>query len=112
VYDKTIDRDSAYEKIKGRVAKNSGTDARNIESSKEVEPNTEVPTKDEPSLGDRIKEQMGGVFGDNSSSRGSKTSSSRKDTVLDSFAKSAARSIGSTVGRAIIRGVLGSILKR
>jgi uncharacterized protein len=99
VYEKTIDRESAYERLKGRVQNTS------------VEPNQNDSRND--TLGDKIKEQLGGVFsssgGQNESGR---KASSRKDSVLDSFAKSAARSIGSTVGRAIIRGVLGSILKR
>ncbi len=108
IYDKTVDRLSAYEKIKGRVAQSSGVSKNDDSASSE----TQTTETNQPSLGDRIKEQMGDVFGGNSPARGSKPSSSRKDSVLDSFAKSAARSIGSTVGRAIIRGVLGSILKR
>jgi uncharacterized protein len=90
VYDKTQDRESAYEILKGRVqSQPSGVSEAPAPSSA-------------PSIGSRIKDQLGGLT----------QSTGRKDSVLDSFAKSAARAVGSSVGRAIIRGVLGSILKR
>lgn len=101
VYDQMIDRDSAYEKLKGRVEKKTASNSDNSENKATEGTQSETSSAD-PSLGDRIKEQLGGVL---------TQGSGRKDSVLDSFAKSAARSIGSSVGRAIIRGVLGSILK-
>ncbi len=100
VYEKNVDRDSAYEKLKGRVA-------------------SEMPRKDEvqtgkgsgqpqsngPSFGDSMKDALGGLFGGSGVGR-------RKDTMVEAMMKSAARSIGSQVGREIIRGVLGSIMKK
>lgn len=100
VYDQIIDRDSAYEKLKGRVEKK--TASNNSDSDQNASGGAQSANTAEPSIGDRIKDQLGGVL---------TQGSGRKDSVLDSFAKSAARSIGSSVGRAIIRGVLGSILK-
>ncbi len=93
VYEKTIDRESAYEMLKGRVETTAGQSVGGTGSSEPASGAT---------LGGKIKDQLGGVF----------TGSGGKDSVLDSFAKSAARAVGSSVGRAIIRGVLGSILKR
>jgi len=81
VYEKLVDRESAYEILKQRA--------------------TEVAAKEAP----KEEEQgfdWGGVLG------GKKAS--RSDSVLESAAKSAARAIGSQLGRSIIRGVLGSIL--
>jgi uncharacterized protein len=96
VYDQTHDRESAYEKLRGRVEANtapvSGTTATPVQTGAPAE-----------SFGKKITDQIGSVL---------TQGSPRKDSVLDSFAKSAARAVGSQVGRAIIRGVLGSILKR
>jgi hypothetical protein len=85
VYEKTVDRDSAYEKLKSRIAESSPTIA--------------VPSSDGGVMG-TIKDSVGGLM------RGS----GRKDSLVEAMAKSAARSVGSTIGRSIVRGVLGSIL--
>jgi hypothetical protein len=58
-----------------------------------------------PSIGDKMKDAFGGLFGGTGVTR-------RKDTMVEAMVKSTARSIGSQVGREIIRGVLGSILKK
>ncbi len=95
VYDKTVDRESAYERLKGRVenpaAGGDATPATTGESPKSAPPG---------SSGGWLGDSLGGL------ARGS----GRKDSVLETLAKSAARSIGSTVGREIIRGVLGGLL--
>jgi DNA helicase HerA-like ATPase len=102
VYEKTVDRESAYEKIKGRVAAQAAT---SVEQSRSGTAATPAAPPEEPSMGGRMKDALGGLFGGGGASR-------RKDTIVEAMAKSAARTIGSTVGREIIRGVLGSILKR
>lgn len=79
-YEKTIDRESAYEILKVRTEQ-AATEAKTDEGF-----------------------DWGGIFGS------SKKSSSRSDGVLEAAAKSAARAIGSQLGRQIVRGVLGSIL--
>jgi hypothetical protein len=89
-YEKTIDRESAYEKLKGRT----------------TELQAEAPSKGkaapaETSSGGGLSDILFGSTGP----RGGK-----REGVLESAAKSAARTIGSQVGREIIRGVLGSIL--
>ena len=88
VYEKTVDRDSAYERLKGKA-----------QASPATAPNQAPPDKpwyeNLPSLG--LPSSLGG-------------GGRRGDTVVDAMMKSAARSIGSSVGRQIIRGVLGSLL--
>lgn len=98
IYEKAVDRESAYEKLKGRVAEKmpDAADAQDSQSPAE---------REEGGFGD----VLGSVFG-NGSRGGSR--GRRSDSVVESMMKSAARTIGSTVGREIIRGVLGSILKR
>ncbi|MEQ1767442.1 MAG: helicase HerA-like domain-containing protein, partial [Methylotenera sp.] len=80
-YEKTVDRESAYEVLKVR-AEQTATEAKAEEGF-----------------------DWGGMFGG-----GKKSSSSRSNGVLEAAAKSAARAIGSQLGRQIIRGVLGSLL--
>lgn len=109
VYEKTVDRDSAYEKLKGRAAASPTQPQVQPQSTNERTARPQAPSSvpDAPSApantggsGGWLSDVAGGLM------RGS----GRKDSVLETVAKSAARSIGSTVGREIIRGVLGSIL--
>jgi len=83
-YEKTVDRESAYERLKGRVVAS-----------------TETSTS--PAGGGfmgSVKDSLGGLM----------TGSGRKDSLVEAMAKSAARTVGSSVGREIVRGVLGSLL--
>jgi DNA helicase HerA-like ATPase len=90
VYEQTVDRESAYERLKGRTAGAPTAPGQ--------------PAGEAPATGggwmDSIKDSLGGLM----------TGSGRKDSMVEAAAKSAARSIGSTVGREIVRGVLGSLL--
>jgi DNA helicase HerA-like ATPase len=102
VYEKTVDRESAYEKLKGRVA--TRAPARN-EPAAPGQASAAPPPSAGPSISDRVQDALGGLLGGSGGSR-------RKDTVVEAIVKSAARSIGSSVGRELIRGVLGSLMKR
>jgi DNA helicase HerA-like ATPase len=92
VYETAVDRESAYEKLKGK-AMISGTGS--------AVPAGGVAGSSGASGGGWM-ESLGGVFGSGGSRRG--------DTVLQAAVKSAARTMGSTVGRQLIRGVLGSLM--
>lgn len=88
-YETALDRESAYEMLKGRA-------------------NATPTTKDEggSSIGAKVSSwgsALGGLLGGGSG---------RRDTVVQAVVKSAARTIGSQVGRELIRGVLGSLLKK
>lgn len=89
VYEKLVDRESAYEVLTARAAQSA--------------------SQAEEGKGFDWGGALGGIFG-GSVLGGSK--SSRSDTILESAAKSAARAVGSQLGRSIVRGVLGSILGR
>ena len=108
IYDKAVDRESAYEKLRGRVAGNmAGKDA----DASAAGGDRSVAQDEDADTG--LSDVLGSVFGNGTRGRTSRGGrSSRSDTVVESMMKSAARTIGSTVGREIIRGVLGSILKR
>jgi DNA helicase HerA-like ATPase len=85
VYDKPVDRESAYEKLKGRAA---------------ASPPAQGAPATQGSWTDSLKGSLGGLV----------SGSGRKDSIVEAVAKSAARTVGSTIGREIVRGVLGSLL--
>ncbi len=80
-YEKTVDRESAYEKLKLRV------EEKPAEKTQSSNPVSDI------------------LFG-KTGPRGGRQSPG----VIDAITKSAARSIGSELGRQVLRGVLGSIL--
>lgn len=97
-YEQAVDRESAYEKLTGRVGGQNGGQAPGQTPAAESGGNGGGFFGSGGILG----EVLGGVTGSRSSARG--------DSVITTVAKSAARAIGSQIGREIIRGVLGSIL--
>jgi len=80
-YEKAIDRESAYEKLKDR------TEAKPAQAKESTNPVSDI------------------LFG-RTGPRGGRQSQG----MLEAMTKSAARSIGSELGRQVLRGVLGSIL--
>ena len=99
VYEKTADRESAYEMLKSRgVASADAAQAMQ----------REVATKGAPSAqesGGGLMGSLGGILFGTTGPRGGK-----REGLAESAARSAVRSVGSAVGREIIRGVLGSLL--
>ncbi|MEH0164999.1 helicase HerA-like domain-containing protein [Paucibacter sp. JuS9] len=105
VYEKAVDRESAYEKLKGKPA----AAAPSAPSAGPAAPPPSMPT---PSTAQVPTDDGGGMLGGlkdvlfgSTGPRGG-----RREGLAEAAAKSAMRSIGSSVGREIIRGVLGSIL--
>jgi DNA helicase HerA-like ATPase len=86
-YDRTVDRESAYEKLKGRAA--AGADAAQ-QAQQQSKGSEDSPLSDL-------------VFGKTGPRGG------HHPGLVEKAASSAVRSIGSAVGRQIVRGVLGSI---
>jgi DNA helicase HerA-like ATPase len=80
-YEKAVDRESAYEKLKGR------TEAKPAQPEESANPVHDI------------------LFG-RTGPRGGRQSQG----IIEAVTKSAARSIGSELGRQVLRGVLGSIL--
>lgn len=95
VYDKTVDRESAYEKLKGRAEQAAAAGAAGSTGGA-------AGAKD---AGGGIMGGLSDVLFGSTGPRGG-----RREGLAESFAKSAIRTIGSSVGREIARGVLGSIL--
>jgi DNA helicase HerA-like ATPase len=98
VYEKTVDRESAYEKLKGRAANTSAPGAPASSAG-----GTAAPAA--PSTSSAVIDGLKGVLFGTTGPRGGK-----HEGLAEAAARSAMRTIGSTVGREIIRGVLGSLL--
>ncbi|MEK7317663.1 MAG: helicase HerA-like C-terminal domain-containing protein [Pseudomonadota bacterium] len=99
-YEKTIDRESAYEKLRGNAAA-SGTGTAGPATG-----GAAGGTSGSAEQGGWL-DQAGEIFGTLTKGTGK---TGRGDSILESMAKSAARTVGSQVGRELIRGVLGSLL--
>ncbi len=93
VYEKTVDKESAYEKLKARSEAAADTAA--------VATKGGVPVSADSGLMGGLKDILFGSTGP----RGGK-----RDGLAEMAAKSAVRTVGSAVGREIVRGVLGSLL--
>ncbi len=89
VYDKTVDRESAYEKLASRAAASAGGTLPGAAGA-----------GGGGGFMDSLKGSLGGLM----------TGSGRKDSLIEAMATSAVRTMGSSVGREIVRGVLGSLL--
>ncbi len=101
-YEKTTDRESAYEMLKARA------EARVVrpapEPRREIPPDFSVGYPEPPMRGGGRESYPGYP------QPAPRRPAGRRDTLLEAMAKSAARSVGSSLGRSVLRGVLGSIL--
>lgn len=97
-YENTVDRESAYEKLRGSEQKIAQEDKPAIKVGGEVTP---PPAKEEGGLLGGIGNGLGKIIFGSTGPRGG-----QREGMVQAAAKSAARSLGS----AIVRGVLGSIL--
>ena len=107
VYEQTIDRDSAYEKLQGRAAQSAeAADELREAATKSAAREREAASVEQGGNGGGgLLGSLSDVLFGSTGPRGGKY-----DGLAQTIAKSAARTVGSTVGREIIRGVLGSLL--
>jgi hypothetical protein len=100
-YEKLLDRESAYEKLRGIAAKQA-------DANPEVGAGDTATQPAEASGGGLlggIGDALGGMLGG-----GGRTAGSGRQTMVEAAVTSTVRAIGSSLGREIVRGVLGSIL--
>jgi len=95
-YEKSVDRESAYERLKGRAETVAAPPVHTSPSEGRAQ-----PPASSPSSGGWTN-ALGSMFGN--------FGGGRRQGLPEAFAKSAARAVGSQVGRQIVRGVLGGIL--
>ena len=89
-YEQAVDRESAYERLKGRAAE-------------------AAEAAGAPEAGGGLLDWNGGMLGVVLGG-GTTTKGRSRESVVEAAAKSAARAVGSEIGRQVLRGVLGSIL--
>jgi len=94
-YEKSVDRESAYERLKGRA---QTSPAPQPSASGQPPPVPQYSAPAQSSWTDAVGSILGGFSGGG------------RQGLAEAMAKSAARAIGSQVGRQIVRGVLGGIL--
>ena len=102
VYEKVVDRESAYEKLTGRVAAGTATPAGAAPASTGGAPSQQPAPPD--SGGGGIFGTIKDIFVGTTGPRGGV-----HDGLIQTAAKSAVRTIGTQVGKEILRGVLGGI---
>jgi hypothetical protein len=105
VYEKSVDRESAYEKLKGRAATSPASAPASPTASAAPGAGGAAPAPAD--AGGGMLDGLKGVLFGTTGPRGGK-----HEGLAESAARSAMRSIGSSVGRELIRGVLGSLMKR
>ena len=106
VYEKVIDRESAYEKLKGRAASApsapvTGAPTSSMSTSSSTQVGAAAPAQAEGT--DWMAMARGALFGSTGPRGG------QRDGLVQTMARSAVRTVGTSVGREIIRGVLGGI---
>jgi DNA helicase HerA-like ATPase len=103
VYEKAVDRESAYESLKQRAAASADAAQDLAQDAAREKAKGAAPAGEEGGGG-----LLGGlsdlIFGSTGPRGG------RREGLAEAAAKSAVRSVGSAVGREIVRGVLGGIL--
>jgi len=92
-YSTTIDRDSAFERLRARA----DAAAKEVEVVEEAEPEREF--------------NAGRRYGGQTVPAKKPSRSSRSDSIAETFGKSLARQLGAQAGRSIVRGVLGGLFK-
>jgi DNA helicase HerA-like ATPase len=100
-YEKAIDRESAYEILKGRTANATQSSSPAASGTSTPGPVATPTAQPQAASGSGWLSELGQVIF---------TGSGRRQSVAEAMAKSAARAVGSSVGRQIVRGMLGSIL--
>ena len=94
VYEKEVDRESAYEKLRGRTTDTSATPTGKAGTT----------VSGAPAESGGMMGEINDLFFGTTGPRGGK-----RDGLVQTMAKSTVRTMGNTVGREILRGVLGGI---
>jgi DNA helicase HerA-like ATPase len=97
-YEKVLDRESAYEKLKAQAAAKEAAEAA---AQAQAQALAQAREARRPQSADYQMPRT---------ERAPRPAGRPRDSMFDAFAKSATRAIGSQIGRQVIRGIMGSIL--
>ena len=104
VYEQTLDRESAYERLKGSAPAAAGSPATTgVAAGTASSPAGQAPAQ--ANVTDQVLSGLGDALFGSTGPRGG-----QRQGLAQMMVKSAVRNIGSAVGREIVRGVMGSIL--
>lgn len=104
IYEKTLDRESAYELLGARTAEALDAAAASKGKNGKAGPGANAPAATEAGSGGGLMDEISSVLFGSTGPRGG-----QRDGLVQTMAKSTARTMGSSLGRQILRGVLGSI---
>jgi DNA helicase HerA-like ATPase len=102
IYDETVDRESAYERLRGRAGGGTVPGKTGAGPATGTAGDASAAGAGESAQGGGWADMLGGLLGGGGKGR--------SDSVLEAAAKSAARSMATTAGRELVRGVLGTLL--
>lgn len=102
-YEKTVDRESAYERLRGRAESAPQQAPPQQQYQQPQYQQTQAPQQQ--SSGGGMLGQLGTLLGGTTGPRGG-----HREGLGEAMAKSAVRAMGSSVGRQLIRGVLGGLM--
>jgi len=107
VYEQTLDRESAYERLKGSAAAMGNSAAHNASGTGPANSSTGAASQApaQATVTDQVLSGLGDALFGSTGPRGG-----QRQGLAQMMVKSAVRNIGSAVGREIVRGVMGSIL--
>src|SRR5690606_21428768 len=107
IYDRTTDRESAFEILKRRAA-----EQLDLEEERRAREDEDFARRGAPRRsrsGFQLPDFGRGDRPLPDSRRQRSTRRSNRDSVMDAALKSVVRSVGSSLGRALVRGILGSM---
>ncbi len=113
LYDKDIDRESAYEILTERARKAAEAEAAKRAAEEQA---NQSGSNDSaagrwtlPGFGNDSQDEAPRSTSKNGSNGTRRSSGYQRETVIEAAMKSAARSVATSVGRALVRGILGSL---
>lgn len=121
VYEQALDRESAYEKLKGHAPAQPNAAGRNPSAGTAAQRSQSTPGSQpgplqgesgsasaepaEPGMGDKLMAGVSDLLFGSTGPRGG-----QRDGLVQAMAKSAVRTVGTQIGKEILRGVMGSLL--
>jgi uncharacterized protein len=105
VYEQTLDRESAYERLKGSAAASTASTSGAVQGQAPMSAGQVGAVNAGSSVTDQVLSGLGDALFGSTGPRGG-----QHQGLAQMMVKSAVRNIGSAVGREIVRGVMGSIL--
>ena len=102
-YEQSIDRESAYEILKNRVAlqQQKLAQQQEAESEQKAEAAARAEQERQAKAAQKQAEQQ---------AKQQARTQAQRESAMEALAKSAARAVGSSLGRQLVRGILGSLL--